>query len=57
MSEELLLQKGCPRNVLPSLLRLLIVNLLPTDYLDNDVEEEGAIVSDNVSVEDFNARL
>ena len=53
MSEELLLRRGCPRNVLPSLLRLLIVNLLPTDYLDNEVEEEGAIVSDNVSVEDF----
>ena len=55
MGEELLLRKGCPRNVLPSLLRLLIVNPLPTDYLadEKNGDEAGAIASENVSVEDF----
>ena len=53
MGEELLLRKGCPRNVLPSLLRLLIVNPLPTDYLADEKNGDGAIASENVSVEDF----
>ena len=55
MGEDLLLRKGCPRNVLPSLLRLLIVNPLPTVYLSyEEVKDEiGALVPANVSVGEF----
>jgi hypothetical protein len=55
MGEDLLLRKGCPRNVLPSLLRLLIVNPLPTVYLSDEEEKDemGALVPANVSVGEF----
>jgi hypothetical protein len=55
MGEDLLLRKGCPRNVLPSLLRLLIANPLPTDYLSDEEEKDeiGALVPANVSVGEF----